>query len=372
MKYSTITETLELLNSNYKNNDYLTYDNKYKKIEKEKLYSYLKNELVLSYSSIDNYYKCKFKYYLNNILKLDKYEETFAMYIGNLFHYILSIAFNDDFDFEKEYNNYIKEKEFTSKESFFIDVLKKDLLFIIETIKKQYSHSNFKKALYEEKYSINKDSVIKVSFIGFIDKLLYEEYNGKTLLVIVDYKTGDPELNLNNSIYGLNLQLPVYLYLSKNNNIVNSNVVGFYLQKILNKEIPRNKNKTYEMLKEEQLKLQGYSIYNEEYLNEFDDSYEHSKVIKSLEKGKDDFKAYSKLLTEKEMDELYKLVDSKINEARDNILEADFKINPKRIGFNNVSCTFCKYKDICYMNESNIEELDEVKNLDFLGGNKDA
>ena len=208
--------------------------------------------------------------------------------------------------------------------------------------------------------------------IFIIDKLLYEEYNGKTLLVIVDYKTGDPELNLNNSIYGLNLQWPVYLYLSKNNNIVNSNVVGFYLQKILNKEIPRNKNKTYEMLKEEQLKLQGYSIYNEEYLNEFDDSYEHSKVIKSLEKGKDDFKAYSKLLTEKEMDELYKLVDSKINEARDNILEADFKINPKRIGFNNVSCTFCKYKDICYMNESNIEELDEVKNLDFLGGNKDA
>ena len=371
IKYLDYSDELELLFNNYKSNSYNTFSNEYKKISKDKLYEYLKNKLTLSYSSMDTFYKCKFRYYLNNILKLDKYEETFAIYIGNLFHYVLSKAFEPDFDFDKEYNSYI-EKELTIKEQFFIDKLKDELKFIIDTIKKQYSHSNFKNALYENKFSINKDSVIKVDFIGYIDKLLYEEYNGKTLLVIIDYKTGTQDFNLCNSKYGLNMQLPVYLYLSKNGDIKNAEVVGMYLQKILNNEIKKDPKKTYIRLKEEQLKLNGYSIYDEEYLNEFDDSYEHSEVIKSLSKTQNGFSSYSKLLTKEEMDELYKLTDKKIDEARDEILDRNFDIDPKRIGFNNVSCTYCKYKDICFMKEDNIKILEEVKDLDFLGGDTNA
>ena len=371
IKYLDYSNELELLFNNYKSNSYNTFSNEYKKISKDKLYEYLKNKLTLSYSSMDTFYKCKFRYYLNNILKLDKYEETFAIYIGNLFHYVLSKAFEPDFDFDKEYNSYI-EKELTIKEQFFIDKLKNELKFIIDTIKKQYSHSNFKNALYENRFSINKDSVIKVDFIGYIDKLLYEEYNGKTLLVIIDYKTGTQDFNLCNSKYGLNMQLPVYLYLSKNGDIKNAEVVGMYLQKILNNEIKKDPKKTYIRLKEEQLKLNGYSIYDEEYLNEFDDSYEHSEVIKSLSKTQNGFSSYSKLLTKEEMDELYKLTDKKIDEARDEILDRNFDIDPKRIGFNNVSCTYCKYKDICFMKEDNIKILEEVKDLDFLGGDTNA
>ena len=62
---------------------------------------YLNNELTLSYSSIDNYYKCAFKYYLNNILKIDEFEETFYTIIGSLFHYVLSKMNNDNFDLDK-------------------------------------------------------------------------------------------------------------------------------------------------------------------------------------------------------------------------------------------------------------------------------
>ena len=371
IKYLDYSDELELLFNNYKSTNYNTFSNEYKKISKDKLYEYLKNKLTLSYSSMDTFYKCKFRYYLNSILKLDKYEETFAIYIGNLFHYVLSKAFEPGFDFNKEYNSYI-ERELTIKEEFFINKLKDELVFIIDTIKKQYSHSNFKNAIYENKFSINKDSSIKVDFIGYIDKLLYEEYNGKTLLVIIDYKTGTQDFNLSNSIYGLNMQLPVYLYLSKNGDIKNAEVVGMYLQKILNNEIKKDPKKTYTRLKEEQLKLTGYSLYDEEYLNEFDDSYEHSEVIKSLSKTKDGFSSYSKLLTKEQMDELYKLTDKKIDNARDEILDCNFDIDPKRIGFNNVSCTYCKYKDICFMKEDNIKILDEVKDLDFLGGDINA
>ena len=367
VKYQEKSNRLETLFSNYSDIEYMSYDNKFKSIDKEKMYKLINNELTLSYSSLDNYYKCKFRFYLNNILKLDKYEETFAIFIGNLFHYILSICFEDNFNFDKEYDNYILKYDSNNKDKFFFNKLRKDLLFIIDTIKKQYSYSNFKDAKYENKFSINKDKTIKVKFIGFIDKLLLHEYKGKTLMVIVDYKTGVQNINLSNSYYGLNMQLPIYLYLSKNSNI-KSEVVGFYLQKILTGVPKLDSKKDINTIKEDNLKLQGYTICDEELINEFDSSYEKSEVIKSLSKTSNGFSAYSKLLTKEQMDSLYKLVDKKIDEARDNILDANFEIDPKRIGFNNISCEFCKYKDICYMNENNIKQLDEIKDLDFLGG----
>lgn len=372
VKYGEKTNRLEVLFSNYKDIKYMSYDNKFKGLDKEKLYKLINNELTLSYSSIDNFYKCKFRYYLNNILKLDKYEETFATFIGNLFHDILSKCFEDNFDFEKEYYNYIKEKDFTNKEEFFIEKIKEDLLFVIESIKKHYSYSNFKDALYENKFEINKDKTIKVKFIGFIDKLLTHNYKDKTLLVIVDYKTGIQDLNLSNCYYGLNLQLPVYLYLSKNGNLKNSEVVGFYLQKILT-PIPKiDTKKDYILQKEDNLRLQGYSLYDEELLNEFDSTYENSRVVKSLSKNSNGFSSYSKLLTKEQMDKLEELVDKKIDDARDMILSADFEIDPKVMKFKNISCEYCKFKDICYMNQNNIKYLKEITDLNFLGGEDNA
>ena len=371
VKFGEKSEELELLYSNYKNNEYMTYNNNYKGIDKNQFYDYINNELTLSYSSIDNYYKCKFKYYLNNILKLDKYEETFAIFVGNLFHYILSKCFEEKFDFEKEYNDYLSNYELNNKDRFFVNKLKEDLLFIIETIKKQYSYSNFKEAKYENKFSINKDSNIKVNFIGYIDKLLYHEYKDKTLLVIIDYKTGIQDINLTNSYYGLNMQLPIYLYLVKNNNIKNSEVIGFYLQKILT-GIPKIDKKSIVEQKEDALKLQGYTIDEEDLLKEFDSTYDKSKVIKSLGKTQNGFNAYSKILSKRQIESLYNLVDKKIDEAKDKILNTDFEIDPKRVGFNNVSCKYCKYKDICFMNQNNVKILEEIKDLSFLGGDDNA
>lgn len=372
VKYQEKSKELEYLYSNYKDINFMSYDNKFKGIDKDKFHKFINNKLTLSYSSIDNFYKCKFRYYLNNILRLDTFETTFEILVGNLFHYILSKCFIDNFDFEKEYNDYLSKYELNSKEKFYLNKLKNDLLFIIEVIKNQNSYSSLKDAKYENKFSIDKSTSLKVSFIGFIDKLMYKEENGKKLLVIVDYKTGDPELKLNNCYYGLNLQLPVYLYLSKNNEIKDSKVIGFYLQKMLNNLVSIDKKKTALDQKTENLRLQGYSIYDEDLLKEFDSNYENSRVVRSLSKTQNGFSAYSKLLTEEQMNSLYNLVDKKIDEARDSIIDADFDINPKRISDKNMSCGFCKFKDICYMNENNIVNLKEIKDLDFLGGDNNA
>ena len=185
--------------------------------------------------------------------------------------------------------------------------------------------------------------------MGVIDKILYKEEEDTIYLVVIDYKTGNTSIKIDNINYGLDMQLPIYLYLSKNLNKDNTKVVGFYLQKLLRTNLDSKKD--YDTAREELLKLEGYSVSNESYLSMFDTTYEDSKMIKSLKKGKNGFYSYSKVLSEEEMDEIVKKTEEKIDEVINNILEGDFTINPKIIDSDNVSCKYCEYKDICYMRE---------------------
>ncbi len=367
IKYGEKDDDLNILYNNYSDIKYLTFDNKFKGINKDSLISYLDNKLLLSYTSVDNYYRCSFRYYLSNILKLNPFEETFAIKIGNIFHYVLSKCFNEDFDFEQEFNKSYDDNLLDLKDRFFLKKLKKELMFVIDTIKNQNKFSSLDKALYENKVYINKDGNVKLTFMGIIDKLLYKEENENTYLVIIDYKTGNPHTNLNNTIYGIDMQLPVYLYLSNNiKEIKNPKVIGFYLQKILNNEISKVKGKSYEKIKKDNLKLQGYSINDEEMLKKFDFTCSDSEVISSMKIGKNGFYSYSKTISCDEINKLIQLTKKNIDMAFNNILSAKFAINPKRIGKENIGCKFCKYKDICYVKEEDIVNLKEYENLEFL------
>jgi len=368
IKFNTVEDDLDVLYSNYKDLSYLEYDNKFTGINKNNLKKYLDNKLLLSYSSIDNYFKCSFRYYINNILKLDKYEETFPQLIGNLFHYILSKAFEADFNYEEEFTSYVKNKNLNSKETFLITKLKGELLFVIETIKQNDKYSKLNESLYEQKIYIDKSRDIKITFMGIIDKIKYRVENGKTYIAIIDYKTGNTPINLNNTIYGLNMQLPIYLYLAKNYKQFNDvEFIGFYLQKILNNEISVNGDEDYELLKRQSLKLNGYSINDESLLEFFDSTYKDSEVIKSMRMSSKGFYSYAKVLSKRQIDKLTEIVDKNIDTAINGITDASFQINPKRIGQTNIGCEFCNYKDLCYMNEKNIVNLEEHTNLDFLG-----
>ncbi len=379
IQYGTIDDSLKLLYNTHPNIPYLSYDNSYKQINKDDLRNYIKS-LRLSYSSINNYYKCGFKYYIANVLKLDTYETTFEAFVGSVFHNVLSKIFDTNFVLENIYNCVIDQEldkinkkaitlKLTEENKFFLDILKEDLDFIIKTIKKQYQNMELDNALYEKYIEIEKDGPIKIVFNGFIDKILFKEKDNITYTVVIDYKTGNETIDLKNVEFGLNMQLPVYLYLLKNyKGLHNIKVVGFYLQKILNKDTLVKDNKTYEELKEEALKLDGYSNSDKKALKLFDKNIEENSIIKSMRIKKDGaFYSTAKVLDDDEINHLEDYVSKKIDEASKDILEAKFDINPKRIDDKNVSCNFCKFKDICYRKEENFIDL-QGSNLDFLKG----
>lgn len=357
-KYGTLSSDLLTLSAHYKDEPYLTYNNKYKKISNNKLKNYLNKGLTLSYSSMNTFYQCSFRYYLDNILRVNKYEERFDAVLGSIFHEILSECFiNDDYDVILNYEKLISESTypFNESEKFFLENLKNELLLIIDTIKEQLKYTSLKQSMYEKEIKIDISSDVKVTFKGFVDKILYDEFNGEKIVVIIDYKTGNPLLNINNSIYGLDMQLPVYIYLIKNE-IKNVRIGGFYLQKILSNVSNIQKRK-------ESLKLQGYSNEDIDILEKVDSSYENSCVIKSLRTTQNGFYSYSKIINDEQIDTLYNIVESKVKEARDKILNTEFDINPKEMDDKNIGCKFCKYKDICYMTSRDIVKLKKIDNV---------
>ena len=352
VKYDVMNDDINLLISNY-HIPYMEYDNSYHTIDKDKLYRYLDNKLLLSYTSLNNYYKCKFKYYLSNVLKINVIRDDFAILVGEVCHYILSCMDNDDFDIDILFDDYLKTKrEFSKREMFFLNSIKEEIVFIVNTIRKQMTYTTFDKSMKEKCVYVNKDRNIKVTFKGVIDKVLYKEEDDITYLVVIDYKTGNSSIDIKNMEYGLGMQLPIYLYLSSKIGLKNVKVVGFYLQKLFNTSLDNSKDYLEE--KENKLKLDGYSINNENILSKFDTTYHDSKLIKSMKTTNNGFYKYSKVLTGEEMDEMILLADNMIDNSIDGILDCDFDIDPKVINGSNESCSLCEYKDICYQREKDI------------------
>lgn len=375
-KYNTTSSLLYLLNNTYQDIPYNTYDNTYKQISPVLIKDYLKNSLNISYSSLNTYFKCPFSFYLNNVLNINLYEDTFQTILGKIFHTILEKRNTNDieqlWDEELKKANY----EFKPQDLFMLSKLKEELKIIIQEIDKQENFTNLHEELHEQRIStkIDLNSEYNITFSGIVDKIKYHDYSDKTIVSIIDYKTGDPEISLSTLPYGIDIQLPIYLYLINNyKRFNNPQIAGFYLQKILTKEVTSDDKHSYDELKSKSLMLQGYSNYDTSILGEFDTTFINSQYIKSMKMTKEhNFYNYSKVLTTKQMNMISKMVEDKIYEGAQKIIDSDFSISPKYIPKKINACEYCKFSDICYHTNKDTIELKKISEEDFLGGEENG
>ena len=188
---------------------------------------------------------------------------------------------------------------------------------------------------------------------------MYETIKDKEVLAVVDYKTGNRNITLNNLNYGLNIQLPIYLYLLKRSErFKNSLIAGLYIQKLLSKKEPIQFKKSYSELLKSRLRLQGFTNSDEALMEILDEDYQNGEILANVQFKKDgSLSSKSKVLSNAEMDELIGKVDTIIDEVIEKILDAEFMINPKVVNGKNIACTYCKFRDLCYKRKKNEVEL---------------
>lgn len=363
VKFGTVNDTFIKLSSNH-TISYQTYDNEYKVINNEKLMSFLKNKLVLSYTHMNDFLACPFSFYLKYILKLNPYEETFNTIIGTIFHKILELKDEEEFDYDYTFKHIIKDYDFSSKEEMLLQNLKEEFRNTLNLLQEREKFTELKEREFEKEIIVPMNEKIPVTFKGKIDALYYNSES--KIFKIIDYKSGMPFLDASIMPHGFSLQLPTYLYLLKNDEDFKTYTCGgFYLQPLfIDKQKCENKV-DYEVTKKNALKALGYSNSNFEILGSVDSSYPNSCQIKSLKVKKDgNFYNYAKIFDKDDLNTLFNLVNNLIHQTIDEITKGQFKIEPKVLdNKKNISCEFCPFKDICFYKDKDKVYINSDKNF---------
>lgn len=367
--YNEKSTYLEELASSY-HIPYKTYSNAFTGLDNDLYLTNLPYPLKLSYTSLNAYSECAFKYYIRHVLKLEPYTDNFPSFVGSLYHYILSLYTNTSFSFEKEWENYLSKRELTFKEKLLLVRIKNDLIELLNVLKKQKLLTGYDEEYHEKKLDVDLQKKVSVIFTGTIDKIMYYQKVENTYFSIIDYKTGTIDTHIEPMKYGLHMQLPVYLYLIHNSKFIKSPIfTGIYYQNILFNYPTWDKN--VDKLKTDQYLLHGYSTENISALSRFDSTYEKSELIKSMAYSEEKGFSYhtkNKIINDEMLGNLLNYTKDYISKTTDSILEADFKINPKIYAGTDEACSFCVFKDLCYKTEKDYKYLDKVTDLSFLGG----
>lgn len=381
-KFDEKSEDIDKLYKAYAKNNYFNYDNRYKKLTSEQVQNIARqinsnsnkdsDELTLSYSSMNGFYECQFKYYLDSVLNIKEPFGTYYTRLGNVCHGVLEDLYMDsNFEFESSWNKQIdklqeghKEPVFSgANEDYFAGKVKEELKQDITIVLEQKANSLLDKTECENRFKVKVDD--KINFTGFIDKVMYKDNDDHYLAAVVDYKTGDAHIDRKIMAHGLSLQLPSYLFLMRNADNFDKEIkfIGFYIQNIINTNRKYDTKKTLEELKAESMKINGISSNLPDRVSSLDLSLDlgvSSSTVQGLSMNKDgSLKKSPKLYSDDEFEELITLVEEKIKEAGHAILNGEFNINPKLRGKDNLSCEYCRFAPICYKRASDLTRLEK-------------
>ena len=332
-----------------------TYDNSFNGAKAKNKDSFLK----LSTSQLDEFYNCPFKYYLAHILKIDPFEATYQSIFGEIVHKILEKALLDDtYDVSANYDHLVNSSDVTEDTKILWSLsLKEQIVNMVKYVKKHKAY--MKNPIIELEKNIDIFLDKKTVLTGRIDKLITLD---NKYLVMIDYKTGTSG-NFEERFLkdGLSTQLPTYaLIASCDSKYKELTISGLYINHIFTKDEIEIKN---EKLIPDYLRLSGRTLDNYEAVFDFDSTISGGKssFITGIEAKISVIcapHAKTAVVNKDKIKEYIDTVKDKYIEASKLIRNNEFIINPAdKGGERNRACTYCSYKDICYVRDKQIKHL---------------
>lgn len=355
-----------------------------------------KNDMYLSVSKIEDYYKCAFKYYckfgLNARPRIKA--EMNPMETGSVIHYVLECIVRDygskglieldsrqiTTEVKKYLREYLESKmgdysEFTVRFKYRFMYLSKLISCVVLRLREEFENCDFEPKAFElsigngENGESVKSQVINLSdggtiqIRGSIDRVDTYTENGEQYVRVVDYKSGIKKFKLSDILYGLNLQMFVYLFtLCKSDNELAGKEAGvLYLhssrriydvsRNAIDSGVFKNDNDTYKMV--------GVVLNDEE--NPIAEHMEHDLKGRFI-----DAKAYAKdgvggsIVSLEDMGRISHKIDTLIEQMGINLHMGKIMQNPVNSTNHNNTCEFCDYSSVC-ANRKEIEtkELEE-------------
>ena len=325
--------------------------------------------LKTSISRLEQYRKCPFSFHLKYGLKLKEKEELKIKSIdtGTFMHDIIDTFFETidnvkeitQEEIEKTVEEIINSKLelnknyiFTSNPKFIVltNRLKKVVIQSIKYIVLQIQNSDFEILGNEIEF---KKKIDNVEIIGKIDRLDVAKADKAQYIRIIDYKSSDKNIDLNELVFGTQIQLITYLdsVVSEKENALPAGMLYF---KMIDPIIKTDRNKSEEQIKEElkkKFKMNGMILADINVIKKMDKKLEKgaSNLIPVyLDKNGNISNSWSNVLTKEEFTKLQKTAEKIIKKIAKEILSGNIDIKPAYNRKTKIdACKYCEYKTIC-------------------------
>ena len=345
-----------------------TFDNNNPdKLSDEIVRSIYSNHLHLSFSGIEEYVSCPFKFFLHRGLRISKDDavEFNAANMGTFIHAGLERLLDGENDVknftdaqlkacideisEDYYQNDLKDCKNRSKRfDYLFSRAKYALQSAAENVVREIKSSDFEPfdfeidiSEYVKQTELSKDFTL--SLVGSIDRVDMANVSEDRYVKVIDYKSGKQTFSLDKIYNGLSMQLPIYASAVRSKH----GDVKFAAMYYLKVGVPEIEHKKLSPLSDLEYLKKIDSYYTRDGL--FD---ENPNVLDILDKDGVFLEKVSKtsIVPEENINKLVDFTTSKVGEIGTDISSGKIDISPicdKKFD----SCEYCDYKNICRIDD---------------------
>ena len=364
----------------------LNYTNLPDKINESSIDKLYGNKMQTSISKLEKYRTCPFSFHLKYGLKLQDNErfELKSMDTGSFMHEVI-----DDF-FEKIKNKELEVKTITNEEiekvvkeivnekinlarnaifrsskKFKILLLKlnkvltKSIKYIVDGLKNSQfeilgNEIEFGKEGKFKPIQIELENGKKVEITGKIDRIDIAENEDGKYIRIIDYKSSIKNINLNEVMFGLQLQLITYLdEVVSQNDFIPAGALYFNM---IDPSVTISGTKTEEEIEKEirkNFKMKGIILADVNVIKMMDQKLEQGyseSLPVYLDKEGNITDSRSSAIKKEDFANLQKKVKNIIKDISNEIYSGDISIKPYYNKDKKTPCEYCEYKAICNFN----------------------
>lgn len=364
----------------------------------EKLFG---SNMYLSASQVEKFYMCRFAYFLDYGLRLRerKTAEIDATEYGSFVHYILEnfvkshtksdMSAIDNEGIEKVVtkiaNEYaelhfggLSDKSQRFKylfERVIINTSKLIRHLVSELIQSSFNPEAFELSIGNDipAYALTLPNGHNVYIRGKVDRADIMRVEDKTYIRVVDYKTGTKLFELSDVMYGMNMQMLIYLSaISKDttgrfsDEIIPAGVL--YVPSVMPVVKAKAGDTEEDILKErnKELKMNGLILRDMDVLQGMERNM-GGKFIPAYISSKGELKGVNSLASLDEMNAIFAHIDNLVGEMATELYSGNISARPAKLKYD--ACEYCSYKSVCKHRDTdpvrNIFNLDR-KEIDKL------
>ncbi len=327
-------------------------------------------DIYLSPSKLEKYNACPFEYFCLYGLNVKELQTASFdnMQRGLIVHYILEnmvkrykknlsklteTEISDEVDrLIEEYLDGVKGYRTVENEQlkFIVDNISRSVKYVVSFIAKDFAQTDFEPVACEfhigyegdmDTISIPINDECSVNLTGYVDRVdKFGDY-----VRIIDYKTGSRTFKLADALYGLNMQMLIYLYaICKDGKIGNLPAGIFYMPSAQKRD--------------SSLKMDTFMLDDDELVESMDKGNTGTFISKHDGRNKGHFVSFE------DFNKIFDFLEKAIKSTGEKILDGKIDVSP--LDGDKGACDYCDFKLICKADVKDIKKVPKLTNDEII------